>query len=269
MERVHDSAVVLKIYPFSERHQAIVALTKNHGRLTVRALNSIHSRRFAGALEPFVASEWDWVEQAGKDLHRLDEVKVMRRYEGLRKDFERLALASSWNEVLLRVAPENEPAEPLFRLHTNALAALEESNYPGADLRLLTAYFGKLLHFLGNHPRLQECLRCAHSLSAQTATASLLCRIKEAGWICPDCWQEGLGVASEIDAYGIQISPLAALDFHRSLTTPIRRFPNEAQASQGEHRALFRFIEALFIFHVPGFDQKRLKSLKFLRLETD
>ena len=39
-------------------------------------------------------------------------------------------------------------------------------------------------------------------------------------------------------------------------------------ASREEHQELFRFLEALVIYHLPGFDRKPIKALRFLDVES-
>ena len=145
MESRRDLAIVLRSVRYQDRHRIITALTENHGRVSALARNSIQSRRFGGALEPFAAGEWLFSERKGAELLNLNEASIRRSYEGLRGDFECLSAASALNEIVLRVAHPGEPCPELFRLHSNALAVLEE----GADrltvLILLNAYRSRIL----------------------------------------------------------------------------------------------------------------------------
>src|SRR6478735_8305092 len=99
MQQKRDTAIILRAIPYEERHRIVTALTEQHGQVTAMAKNSIASRRFGGALDPFVASEWFFSQKPGADLLLLQEAVVKRAYEGLRKDFERLSLASVLNEL--------------------------------------------------------------------------------------------------------------------------------------------------------------------------
>src|SRR5688572_25025319 len=126
MEPKRDLAIILKSIVFEERHRIVTALTENHGLVSALARNSIQSRRFGGSLEPFTASEWFFVGKPGAELFSIREAHVKRSYEGLRKSFERLSMASVFNELMMRLAPQHEPCPELFRMHSNALAALEE-----------------------------------------------------------------------------------------------------------------------------------------------
>jgi recombinational DNA repair protein (RecF pathway) len=221
----------------------------------------------------------------GAELAQLSEAYAKEAFEGLRRDFELFALASVLNELMLRVAPQNQSCLELFKLHSNALVALNElalarTSQPSkatptpsqaVEFFLLNAYLAKLLQWSGNQPRLLDCSGCGSMLSQMDLEAELCCTIASAGWICPECRtqktahireREGL----QFDHMMLRITPLAIVDFHTSLHSPIRKMTPLMKASDEEHRSLFKFLEALFVYHVPGFDRQPLKSLRFIGL---
>lgn len=259
----------------------VTALTENYGRISALARNAVQSRRFGGALEPFAAAEWRFVERPGGELVRVEEAVIRRGYEGLRLDFERLALASVFNELLLKIAPERQPAPELFRLHANALALLDDqakAGEPPARLslyRLLNGYLAKLLQLQGNQPPIAACLGCEKSLLELPEHETLACSIADAAWLCPTCRTQsarhlqaststgslpGLGFSNT----QLRVSVRAFIDFLASLQTPVRKLPETLNASLAEHEELLRFLEGVLTFHVPGFDRARLKGLQFL-----
>ena len=269
MQPKRDLAIVLRSVKYEERSRMVTALTEQHGLITALARNAIQSRRFGGTLDPFAASEWHFTDRPGSEVSNLQEAHIRRSYEGLRRDFDILSIASAMNEVLLKVAPKSEPCPELFRLHSNALAYLEEQETtPAERLVLLNAYFAKVLQWSGHPPQLGECLECRLPLDAMNTTeASLTCVVESAGWICPNCRGTSTRhTGQSFQSSFLRITPGAVRDFIMSLSVPIRQVPSLVAASQNEHRGLFQFLEALFIFHMPGFDQKPLKSLQFLEL---
>ena len=267
MEKIQDLAIVLRWVPYEERHRVVTAITENHGKISALARNSIQSRRFGGSLEPFSASLWTFVERNGADLYRLEEAEIRRGFEGLRKNFEHLALASAFSEILLRVAPEREPCPDLFKLHSNALAVIEE--YENLELiPLLNGYLAKILQWGGNQPQLQKCLSCAKPLDEFAPQIMLNCHVSDAAWVCPDCRHLKSDREQGFDHRFLRVSALAIWDFYVGLTIPLKQIPSSILASREEHRALFIFLESLFVFHVPGFDKAELKSLKFLGLDS-
>ena len=272
MEQKRDIAIILRVVPYEERHRIVTALTENHGQITAMAKNSISSRRFGGSLDAFVASEWLFNEKPGAEIVILQEAVAKRSYEGIRKSFERLSLASVFNELMMKLAPKHEPCEELFRLHANALAALEELPVEnGIELPLLNGYLAKVLQWSGSQPQLQACLSCGTPANALDRNMALSCVVADAGWLCAACRSsqthhvQGRGVFSHSL---LRVTPAAIQDFYTSLTVPIRQVPGRAGASKREHQELFKFLEALFVYHVPSFDQHPLKGLRFLELES-
>src|SRR5690606_8621844 len=148
---------------YEERHRIVTALTETHGKISAIARNAIQSRRFGGSLEPFAAATWRIAPTragaSGSDLFRLDQATIRKPVEGIRSNFEILALASVFNELMIRLAPEKENALDLFKLHLNALALLEEwagrgESDPRILIMLLNAYLSKLLQWNGTQPQL-------------------------------------------------------------------------------------------------------------------
>jgi DNA repair protein RecO len=300
MEKKRDLAIVLRSLPYEERHRIVTALTQENGQISAIAHNGIQSRRFGGTLEVFAAGEWNLTRKPGSELYRVDETRILRPYDGLRKDFERLSLASALNELMLRLAPKEESCPDLFRLHSNALAFLDEfTDTPEAPpaqqparsyLAILNAYLAKLLQWSGSQPRILECLSCStdvrnlpyDSPDSGEDEEILSCVIPDAGWICARCRAAGSrhvqsdrhslrhndAHPSSVQMTLLKISPRAVVDFHSGMALPIRQAPLAAQATLDEQKELFRFLEALFIYHVPGFDKTPLKSLRFLGLES-
>jgi DNA repair protein RecO len=268
-----ETAIVLRSVPYEERHRVVTALTEHHGKVSALARNAIQSRRFGGTLETFSASTWRMGETRG-DLYHLDEATIRKDFAGLRKDFEILSLASVFNELMLRFAPEREPCIDLFKLHTNALAMLEEMADSGKPaeprtlLVILNAYLSKILQWNGTQPQLLRCLGCERSLLDFSAETRLRCHIAVACWTCPEC--RGVKPDSAADyAPGFQhqffeATQAAIGDFYIGLSTPIRKVTELAQGTLADQKLLFSLMESLLIYHVPGFDRAPLKGLRFL-----
>lgn len=272
MEQKRVLAIVLRSVPFQDRHRVVTALTESHGQVSALAKNSVQSRRFGGALEPFAASEWFFSEKPGAELWSLNEAQIKRSYEGLRTDFERLSLASVLNEIMLRLAPQHHPAPELFKLHSNALALLEESKEPGADVRLLNAYLAKLLQWSGAQPQLVGCLGCGLSLEELALDAEVSCHVADAGWVCPACRRDETHHVREAGGMANatrRVAVPALRDCLIALAAPIRQAVAVCSASRAQHEVLFRYLEALLAYHLPGFDKQPLKGLRFLSLESN
>lgn len=271
MEPKRDLALVLRSFPYEERHRVVTAITENHGVIAALAKNSIQSRRFGGALELFTASEWIFTQRPGSELVHLTEAHVRMSFDQLPQNFDRLSLASTFNELILRMAPQGDSCLELFKLHSNALYELNEAA-PSfrTEIILLNAYFGKMLQWSGSQPQLHACLRCKVSLDSVMNSIELDCRVTDAGWICTEC-RSGNNAGNNIENENtfensaLKLTPLSIRDFQMYLSTPIRQVVARTQASPREHQQLFRFLHALYLYHIPGFEEKPLKSLRFLK----
>ncbi len=259
--------------PFEDRHKVVTGLSETSGKITALARNSVQSRRFGGTLDPFTAAEWEISERPGADLFHLQQATPIRGFEGLRKDFRRLSLASTWNELMLKIAPERESCPELFRLHSNALVALEELPEPlpaQAEIALLNAYLAKLLQWSGHQPQVLECFGCQKPLVNLADEEEVSGLIAEAAWLCSSC-RKVVKKGSEENAFThrfFRIRVRAFGDFLFSLSTPIRKSLEVFRATPEEHRELFAYLEALLVYHLPGLDKAPIKSLRFLDLPS-
>ena len=263
METVQDLAIVLKSIRYQDRHRIVTALTENHGQISALARNSIQSKRFGGTLDLFAASRWTFTRRPNATLHQLTEASIKQPFEGLRKDFHKLSLASVLTEFLLIMTPPQEACPELFKLHSNALWILEEIDFkdrPGAPLALLNIYLIKLLQWSGNQPPLDNCAQCGKLLSQEVAEQNFQLHglLENGGWSCRNC---GGSRTYLLDARALQ-------EVQLGLSQPLRKTLETVHTSEENHRHLFRFLEAFFLYHIPGFDQHPLKSLRFLGLES-
>ncbi|MCC7442545.1 MAG: DNA repair protein RecO [Bdellovibrionales bacterium] len=275
METTRDLAIVLRSVRFEDRHRIVTALTERHGKISAMARNAVQSRRFGGCLEPFAASEWTFVSRPGSDLSRLDGAVIREDFPGLRADFTRVAVASLFCEFTIRLAPANEACPDLFKLLSNALAAVEELPDPSGSGPLVNSFLAKLMQWSGVQPHLHGCLECLAPLDAIAGIENdpdLACLVKDAGWICPRCRtttvrhvrQTELGAANLID-----VPASAMLDLYTGARIPIRQVRANSHATGRAHQTLSNFLTGLLAYHVPGFDRSELKSLRFLTQSSD
>lgn len=125
-----DKVIVLKQNLFEESHLIIHTLNTQGSRLSFIAKGAKNSRkRFAGGvLEPghFIGVEY---RQARRScLHFLQDAWFLRRFDGLRKNYERLKMALHFLNLIEKVSHEGmEDCADIFNLLGNSLNALEHS----------------------------------------------------------------------------------------------------------------------------------------------
>ena len=263
MERIETLAIILRAVPFQDRDRIVTALTADLGKVSAMARNAVQSRRFGGSLDPLVASQWHLTKKAGSasDLLHLDSTQPKRDFAGIRQDFDKFSIASFWSELLLKLVPENEPLPDLFRLHANALAALEESRSGPRNFALLSVYLGKFLQLNGTAPQLQACLGCGRSLEEIAESSSTQIEVRAeaeaGGWSCRSCERQS-GTAG-FDH--LKVATLFA--FREALDHSIKQ-ASELESLDRLNPDFFEFLKKFCAFHVPGFDLQSFKTLRFV-----
>jgi len=259
MEPVRDLAVVLRVIPYEERHKIVTALTENHGRISVIARNAVQSRRFGPGLENFAASDWMFTHRPGAEIGALTELSLRRTFSEIPKEFERLALAGFFNEILLRVTQPWESCSELFRLHSNALAILDEGLPPTHLSFLANVYLGKILIWYGTQPLWTRCESCQKPLESFSGESVLTGILESTAWRCPSCESNG-----SLERAGHQFSASALGLVWAALAEPLKRGVLEKEPEAQAQAQLFQWMTRLLAFHIPGFDQLNLKTLRFL-----
>ena len=125
-----DKVIVLKQNLFEESHLIIHTLNTQGSRLSFIARGAKKSRkRFAGGvLEPghFIGVEYRQARHS--TLHFLQSAWFLRRFNGLRKDYDRLSLALHFLNLVEKISQEGmEDCADVFNLLGNSLNALEYS----------------------------------------------------------------------------------------------------------------------------------------------
>lgn len=121
--------LVLRSVDYRESDKILTVLTRQKGRLTVKAAGARRKgSRLQSGTQPFCYSQMTLFEKDGR--YRLDETSVREQFYGLTGDLDKMALASYFAQVL-GLEPEESPgSEEALRLALNSLYALERGLYP-------------------------------------------------------------------------------------------------------------------------------------------
>lgn len=155
--QVATQGVVLREAAYQEADKILTVLTRDLGKLTVRARGCRRrNNRLTAAAQLLVYSDLT-LSQRG-DRWELAEADPQRTFWTVRQDLGKLALACYFAEVTERVCQEGEAAETLLSLLLNSLYALNNLEKPQS---LVKAVFElRLLAFLGLSPLLDGCAVC-------------------------------------------------------------------------------------------------------------
>ena len=142
-------AILLRRTRFSDSSLIVTWLTVDFGKLKTVAKGALRPKSaFAGVLDLFFECELSFVRSGRSEIHTLREVALRNPFEGLRKDYGRVELASYFVELLELMTEPEHPVPELHDLLRRALGYLE-GNTP--SLKVLLHFEGELARLLGIH----------------------------------------------------------------------------------------------------------------------
>ena len=126
-----DKVIVLKQHCFGEADLIVRALNQTGALISFIAKGAVKSRKrfIGGILEPghFIGVEYKHSRKSS--LHFLRQAWFLRRFGGIRKNYDRLKLALHFLSLVEKISQEGvEDSSDLFNLLGNGLTALETSN---------------------------------------------------------------------------------------------------------------------------------------------
>jgi DNA repair protein RecO (recombination protein O) len=141
-----------------EDDRALTLLTRDHGVLTAFANGANRVKaRLSASTELLCYSQF--VLFSNKGRHVVDAADTIRIFFGLRKDLERLSLASYLAELAKELAPQKQEAAQELSLLLNSLSFIEDGK---RDITVLKAIFElRLLTLAGYMPDLVACRGCS------------------------------------------------------------------------------------------------------------
>jgi DNA repair protein RecO (recombination protein O) len=175
--------LILKKNDRGEVDQLFTIYTKNFGKLEIlgKGIKKISSKLRAG-MEIFYLSEIEFIQ--GKRYKTLTDALKIEKFENLRKDLKRLAVAYKISEDLNNLVGGEEPDEKIWQLLIEVFKKLNNLQLTTYNLQLIYYYFfWNLISILGYKPELYFCPLCQKKLKPE----KLYFSSKEGGVICQNC----------------------------------------------------------------------------------
>lgn len=149
--------VVLRETPYQEADVLLTVLTKDSGRMTLRA-RGIRRRTspLKGPCQLLTYTEFTYFDYRGKAT--VNEAVTVESFRRLRDDIELLALGSYFAQVAELLSQEDSPDPELLSLLLNSLYALSKLNKPQALVK--AAFEFKMACLAGFTPDLSGCALC-------------------------------------------------------------------------------------------------------------
>lgn len=159
-------AIMLRKTKLSDTSLILTWLTLAHGKMKTVAKGARQPKsRFAGRLDLFFECDITIARSRKSELHTLRDADLTDPHEGLRRDYDRVALAAYFVELIELVT---EPEHAVADLYDLLQRALRHINDHPASLRALEHFERELVRLLGiQHPEVSAALaigRAYHKL---------------------------------------------------------------------------------------------------------
>jgi DNA repair protein RecO (recombination protein O) len=151
-------AIILKTFPLGEADRLVSFFGRASGRLRGVAAGARRIKnRYGSTLEVLSHVQVRYVERETRDLVRIQECELLESFHQAQSNYGLSTGLAVISEIAERVLPEQEVAEPMFRLLL--LAAREVERRRSWELPL--AYFAFWTVKLGGYwPPLERCSNC-------------------------------------------------------------------------------------------------------------
>lgn len=140
-------AILLRKTRLTETSLIVTWFTEQHGKIKTVAKGARQPKsRFAGLLDLFYDCEVQFARSRKSELHMLREVALRNPHDGLRRSYERVALASYFAELVEHVTESDHAVPEIYSLLQRALGYVAGK---GADRRALLHFEAELVRMLG------------------------------------------------------------------------------------------------------------------------
>jgi DNA repair protein RecO (recombination protein O) len=180
------SAVVIGRFPLGESDRVVTFFSREFGRIRGVAKSARRIRsRFGSALEPFTLGQLVFFDTGRSDLVRIDHFDILRPFDHVRDDLERLGQAAWMAECVARLTAERDVNPLVYGLLLRALRSLES----GAPPSRVAVVFGlRCVDALGHRLRIDACVTCRRSAGLRSP---VFIDVDLGGLLCASCAADG------------------------------------------------------------------------------
>lgn len=184
MSFITTDGLVLRDTKLNDKDSLLTVLTRDHGKLTLKAWGVRgKSSKLRASCQLFAYSEFTASETRG--YYSIKEAEIKEQFAGIRSDIELLSLASYIAQVTESVADEDSPTPELLSLALNSLYALSALKKPQ---KLVKAAFElKLMSIEGYEPQVDGCAGCG-------GADPIRFNLTDGALYCADCGGSGVEI---------------------------------------------------------------------------
>jgi DNA repair protein RecO (recombination protein O) len=211
-------AIILKTFPLGEADRLVSFFGRTSGRIRGVAGGARRLKnRYGSSLEVLSHVQIWYVEKETRDLVRIQQCELLESFHKAQADYELSTGLAVVSEIAERVLPEQEVAEPMFRLLLLTAREIERRG----EWKLPLAYFAFWTVKLGGWlPPLDRCANCGKGLGDGPAFQSAMF----GGLHCEDCRKPGMRpISKQGREFGAKFSAkLEGLSFSKEEESALR-----------------------------------------------
>lgn len=194
-------AIILKTFPLGEADRLVSFFGRSSGRIRGVAGGARRLKnRYGSSLELLSHVQIWYVEKETRDLVRIQQCELLESFHKAQADYALSTGLAVVSEIAERVLPEQEVAEPMFRLLLLTAREIERRG----DWQLPLAYFAYWTIKLGGWlPPLDRCVQCGKKFGEAAAFESAMFD----GLHCDSCRKTGMKpVSSAGREFGVRFA---------------------------------------------------------------
>lgn len=154
-------AIVLRVTDYNDRDALLTVLTRNHGKLTIKARGLRHKNSpLIAPCQLLAFGEFTLFEYRG--MYSINEAHSIELFQHLRRDLTKLSLGTYFAQVAEVISQEDLPNPELQALLLNSLYALSALNLPEAQVK--AAFELRAACLAGYTPDLSGCHICGSQM---------------------------------------------------------------------------------------------------------
>ena len=179
-------AIILKTFPLGEADRLVSFLGRSSGRLRGVASGARRIKnRYGSTLELLSHVQLWYVERETRDLVRIQQCELLESFHRAQSDYGLSTGLAMISEIAERVLPEQEVAEPMFRL---LLLAAREVERRGSWPLALTYFAFWTVRLGGWLPPLDRCANCGVEFGEHPGFHFA----QSSGLLCENCRNPGM-----------------------------------------------------------------------------
>ena len=244
MPAQNAEGIILRKYYLRETSYILVVFTKEFGKIQA-VLKGVRKPypQFAGNFEPITRCSLLFYRKQRKQLDLITECSALDPFLAIRKDIEKLTYANYFIELVNIATKDHDVNTQLYLVLAECLKLMSKD----ADTKGVKRIFElKFLEALGLSPRVDQCIECGETFSAENSF-----NVKSGGILCAKC--SGARVNSPRVSMG-------TINFIRKVQSGSFEYGPRIGASGSVAEEVDSLLESFMKYHI----NYPVKSLKFI-----